>query len=1102
MPPVSPARRGCDLTRSAILLGSVLLFAGTAASPQSAEETLPPGPARERLIAEGEVHTYRVEVADAPLLVIVEQRSLDLVVEASGVEAAFSVDAGDHGWGDEVLLLEGSGSHRIEVRPKERLVGPARYAIGVEALPAEDAQRREALSLTSRAGREAFARDQEARRRAVALYREALAAWRTLGERRWEAGALYAISVLEKDLSELPAAAEDYQRALVIWQELGEPRLEAATWSELGLTRSKMGEIAAAREALGRALTLWQRLGERFNEARTQDNFCYLDLISGALPAAFACYEETRALFRDLGDRREEARLLNNLGGVYDGLGEPDAALEHYEQALALRRVLGDRRGEAETLNNIAVLHRVLGEWQEALRVYGQVGEIVTSLGDRTLQGILLGNLGFAYNSLGEPRRALTFLEGALTLRQETGDRRGEIIALNNLGSVWRNLGDLDKALDHHRRALELALALGDRRQEANTRMRLGEVQLDRNETSAVLREIEPALTALREAGNRRGELQTLQLQGRALSLAGRPREALPVLQDVLDRCRALRDRPGEADALQALAAAERSAGLAREARVHADEAVALVEELRTGFVSPDLRAAFLATQRRAYSLVIDLLMDRHAADPNGGHDRAAFEVSERARARGLLDALHAGNASRAGSAVPVALLEQRQSLRRRLSAKADQQLKQSGEKAAALGRESEALLADLDSVEAEIRRLDPLYAAAAAPPTLSVKDISRQLDPGTLLLEYSLGEEQSYLWAVGADSFQSFVLPSQRKIEDLTRQLYEELSTVEAGTGARSEAADTLSQLLLGSIWSEAARGRRLVVVPDAVLHLLPFAALSVPGSGGPLLEQIEVDYLPSATTLALQRQRLEGRAPASHWAAVFADPVFTAKDPRLTSPSTASRPAVAASIERGAPQEAPLSALERLPATRREAEAIVSMAPAGQVRTWLDLKANREEVLAGGLRDYRVVHFATHGLADTRKPELSGLVLSLVDATGQAREGLLSLTDIYDLDLDADLVVLSGCRTSLGKEVRGEGVMGLTRGFLYAGVPRVVASLWRVEDRTTATLMSRFYRALWQEHLPPAAALREAQRSLRRDPRYRDPYSWAGFVLQGDWR
>src|SRR6185295_18436753 len=201
-------------------------------------------------------------------------------------------------------------------------------------------------------------------------------------------------------------------------------------------------------------------------------------------------------------------------------------------------------------------------------------------------------------------------------------------------------------------------------------------------------------------------------------------------------------------------------------------------------------------------------------------------------------------------------------------------------------------------------------------------------------------------------------------------------------------------------------------------------------------------------------------------------------------SSPSATSQPSAARStIERGALEGAPLSDLERLPATEAEAKTIRTLAPAGQVWTASGIAANREAVLSGGLRGYRVVHFATHGFADTRRPELSGLMLSRVDANGQSREGFLSLSDVYELELDADLVVLSGCRTALGKEVRGEGLMGLTRGFLYAGVPRVVATLWKVQDRPTSELMTHFYRALWHDHLPPAAALLAAQRALRRD-------------------
>jgi CHAT domain-containing protein len=340
------------------------------------------------------------------------------------------------------------------------------------------------------------------------------------------------------------------------------------------------------------------------------------------------------------------------------------------------------------------------------------------------------------------------------------------------------------------------------------------------------------------------------------------------------------------------------------------------------------------------------------------------------------------------------------------------------------------------------------------------------------------------------------------REVEELARQVHADLSTVEAG-GAGREAAARLSRLLFGPIWSRAAGARRLVIVPDGALHLVPFGALPAPDeSGRPLLETLEVDYLPSATTLAELRRR-PAPPPSARRAAIFADPVFSADDLRFdrTSGKAVTKRTPGGDPTRGGAEEL-TPTFERLPASGREAEAIAALAPPGEVWIARDFAANREAVLSPELRSFRTLHFATHAVADTRTSELSGLVLSQVDGDGKPREGFLSLAEIYDLRLAADLVVLSGCRTALGKEVRGEGLVGLTRGFLYAGVPRVVASLWPVQDRAATELMTRFYRSLWLEGQSPAAALRQAQLAVRRDPRYRDPFHWAGYVLVGDWR
>jgi CHAT domain-containing protein len=300
---------------------------------------------------------------------------------------------------------------------------------------------------------------------------------------------------------------------------------------------------------------------------------------------------------------------------------------------------------------------------------------------------------------------------------------------------------------------------------------------------------------------------------------------------------------------------------------------------------------------------------------------------------------------------------------------------------------------------------------------------------------------------------------------------------------------------MLLGPVAGRLS-GRRLLIVADGELQYIPFGILPLPEAGGaPLVTRYEIVNAPSASALALQR-RLAAREPAPGLVAVLADPVFDVEDPRVAARSGKAAPA--ASPLRSSPGTGPLL---RLPWTRREAQAIAAAVPTGRSLLALDFRASRKTALSPELSRYRIVHFATHGLIDSQIPALSGLMLSRVGERGAPVEGFLGLGEIYNLRLGADLVVLSGCETALGKEVRGEGLVGLTQGFLYAGARQVVASLWRVEDRATAELMSRFYRALLSSGGTPAAALRQAQLAVREDKRWRSSYYWSGFVIQGDW-
>jgi CHAT domain-containing protein len=351
-------------------------------------------------------------------------------------------------------------------------------------------------------------------------------------------------------------------------------------------------------------------------------------------------------------------------------------------------------------------------------------------------------------------------------------------------------------------------------------------------------------------------------------------------------------------------------------------------------------------------------------------------------------------------------------------------------------------------------------------------------------------------------------------------------MSTSQVAGEAMQGAALALSHTLLGPVAVELGK-KRLVVVAEGALQYIPFAALPAPlngraanpsqanspaSPGVPLVAEHEIVSLPSASTVALLRRETEGREPAAKLAIVLADPVFSKDDPRVAllysaSGSASSSAANSDNLERAelserSAKESGLPGFDRLRASRREAETIVELAGKNNAVEELDFDSSRETATSEALGQYRIVHIATHGLLNSRNPELSGLVFSLVDRQGNPENGFLEAQDIYNLKLGADLVVLSACQTALGKEIRGEGLVGLTRAFMYAGVPRVVASLWKVPDQATTELMQKFYRGILQQGLQPAAALRAAQFSMWKEPRRSAPYYWAGFTLQGEWK
>jgi CHAT domain-containing protein len=884
--------------------------------------------------------------------------------------------------------------------------------------------------------------------------------------------------------------------------------------------------LKAAIVRFDEARDLYARGGDRKMEGVALDSSGWVHDLLGEKRKAIAIYRDALEIRREVGDVDGEIFTLLGIGLIYNYFGEIDKALECNEYALKLARETANRRQESNLLHNIGGLHWVTDEMQAALDNYRESLEIRNTLDDPVGLSSTLNNIGDVYRRLGDDDRAMEYFERALEIRTSLGNKRGMAHSLHTMGLVYSSRGEWETARDTFQRALDLRRETGDKRGVAFSLGGLSNAAWSLGDVETAIAYSDETIALWKEMGEIRSLGESLWKRGLMLIDLGNIDDAKLSLDEALGIARTVRDRTSEATALYGLARLERRKENLDGSIALIEEAIAIVESLRGKISSEDLRASYLASVSTFYDFYVSVQMELDRKSPGSGFAARALETSERARARSLLDSLTAaavGTLLESGSERAVT----EQSLRARIQ-RLDRQVVKlaAGESDAAelalAQTRLDGALAEYQALLDEIRESDPRLSELLRPRTLSVPEIQALLDDGTALIEFALGQTESFAWVVTADRLVTAVLPPRAEIDAQARAIYDSLTARnEAPDGEsigqrreRVAAADaqglrssaSLAKALLGGI-REAIEGHRLVVVADGALQYLPFAALPDPGSpdGEPLLARHEVVGLPSASLLPLLRQKTnDDREDAFAAVAIVADPVFRADDSRV-----ARREPLEELAEQDDPNrlllrsaaEAGLTAFPRLRFSRREAEAIRSFLEPGQVLEVTDFDANLDTLVHGRLAASRVLHLATHGILNSRNPQLSGLVFSLVDETGNPRPGFLRLADIYGLQLQADLVVLSACQTALGREIRGEGLIGLTRGFMHAGAPRVISSLWRVDDRATAELMKRVYRNLIENGQHPSSALRSAQLELRNENGWSAPYYWAAFVMQGDW-
>ncbi|HKR14921.1 MAG TPA: CHAT domain-containing protein [Pyrinomonadaceae bacterium] len=1051
------------------------------------------------------------------------------------------------------------GSYRVEVTSKDKWANPAKFEIAVDPLkvPTPDHQRTVEAQQAFAEGRKHLGnRNTNA---ALVSFKSSMNIWLAAKNLRWQALTHFALAQTYAAIGarERPNAIKELEAALRILKEQVAPndwRLMASALNDLGSHYTYTGEVQRGIDLLNQARALYSQHNDRRGHASSLNNLSIahgrflgnyslaLDLVEKAVPLRYA-----------ENDRPGATNLMNSLGGIADLLGEPEKAMAYFSKAQQEWEKLpeippADPR-RVTTLLNLATINDKLGHWEQARDLYDKVLAIFSE-GDSGRIDTLV-NKGELYASFGDVKRARECYEDALRrlpAKEFDPDQKARILV--QLGQLFLIEEKLPDAVSKFEEARALKL---EARRLADVLTNLGTGLTLQGESELAVKAYQEALEIQEESKDVRGQALTLQKRGEAYNLLKKP-EAIADLKRAVELWKSVKDVRGLTATLNALARAEQNRGNLLDALAYSDEAIKTVESQRMTLSSREFRTSYFATQENYFELNIDLNMQLNRANGDTRHLAQAFEANEKSRARTLLEALKEahvdrGDEDRNTDKDVAALLEQRVTLTKQLAAKAAARTKllianPKAVQLAAFDKEIDSLSEKCDALDAAIRSRNLRFATLTRPQPASLKEIQQQLDDETLLLEVSLGDKRSYAWIVTPNTIDGFELPGRDEIESAANRMGEAITALnlrvenELGTQRRerlrkanadyADAARSLSNMLLEQLAPKLDR-KRMLVIADGALQNVSFASLPAPKklanaelADARLIDTHEIIVLPSASVVGVIRQQVASRKEASQPLIVFANPVFAADDSRVASSrssgsrqkspgvtndqsSAAPAPMSDQSTGRGAAMDAlrsnGIGEIAPLPFSAAEAQGILK-ATNGQGVAKLDFNATRALALSPEMSRYRVIHFATHGVVDLERPALSRIILSLVDKEGRSQDGFLFLHDIYNLNLPAELVVLSACQTGVGKQVKGEGLIALTRGFMYAGAARLVASYWDVDDKATADLMEQFYIEMFTNKKRPAEALQLAQLHLRKQRRYSSPNFWAGFFIQGEWK
>ncbi len=985
--------------------------------------------------------------------------------------------------------------------------------------------------------------------KALECYQQALPLLHAAGQRQFEANALNNIGIVYSNTGQPQKALEYYQQALLIYRTLGDKPGEGGTLVNIGLVYLNSGHSQKALEYYQQALPICRAFGSKLAEGVALLNIGKIYADTGQPQKALEYYQRALPLLHAAGQQQNEANALNNIGNVYSNTDQPQKALEYYQQALPIRRALGDKAGEGAVLLNIGKVYSDTGQPQKALEFDRDALSIFQAIRDPGGEAGILLNIGIVYNATGQPDKALQYYRQALTIDRALGNKAGEANALVDIGTVYDNTGQPDKALQYYRQALPIYRALGNKAGEGSALVNIGLVYNATGQPQKALEYYQRALPLLHAAGQRQFEANALNDIGNVYRDLGQPQKALEHYQQVLTIRRALGDKARESRVLDCIGFVETTQQNVTSAAQHYDRAIALTEQLRTNLGGySEAKSRYLQSKLPLYYRGLRAHLRLH-------HEEKAFALAQQTKARVLLDLMASGRVDLSRDLTA----DERQQVQQ-LSQQADflnrQMVKEGVENEVGAKKRFAALQQRLRQAESQLQTLtDTLYArhptlaAKTVAKTATLADMAALLPADTALLDYVVtSPQQVALFVVrqhrGKPSLHIYALPiSYNRLARQTAAFH--VACADPRRSYRSAARQLYAQLVApaGTALSGTSH---LVICPDQTLWDVPFAAL-LASDGKFLADRYKISYAYSATGLrAAQALRsAPHRMLPTGSLLVLANPEFgevsrfgdlkeLSRQRPFDLPSrpfdlpsrpfdlpsrpfdlpsrpfdlpsrpfdVPSRPFDVPSRPFNAPSRS-LPSLVRgkriasLPGTQREADALARLFPGAAIFTG---DKAQETVVKQEAGKYRYLHFATHGFCNDADPMLSSIVLA-APPKGSQDDGFLTARELSELNLSAEMVVLSACNTARGEERSGEGVIGLSWALLVAGCPTQVVSQWSVDDASTATLMADFYHGL-NAGRGKAAALRSAAQKLRNDGKHAHPYYWAPFILIGDGR